>query len=360
MPNFVNFILNVLISGLPCCLLALGIFLTYRILDFADLSAEGSFLMGATVTAALISQGINPFLATLAGCLSGAVCGFVTGSLNRFLKIPKLLSGIITMTGSFSIAMLIMGIAKGAPSHFDNLIVLDISQESSQQSIFSIFWVWNWTNPLITAAVMAAIVIIVMIGIYYFFGTEYGMAIRTTGLNENMARSQGINTTAASITGVTLSNALIGLGGALYVQKYGNFGIASATGYLVVGLASILIGEAIFGKRSFKNWIISVCLGSICYYIIIETAIKLKVPSGMMQLLYATLIVIALCLPAIKKSLFTVWFKFAKTKFGKKFATFFCKIGRFFKKIGLAIGHFFKKIFVKVFRKGGKADAETN
>ena len=360
MPSFVNIILNILVTGLPCCLLALGIFLTYRILDFADLTAEGSFLMGATVTAAMVMHGINPFVATLAGCGAGAVCGFITGSLNRFLKIPKLLSGIITMTGAFSIVMLIMGLANGTSSHFGNLMTLNIAPDSPQQTIYSIFWLWDSTNSLITAAVMATIVIIVMFGIYYFFGTEYGMAIRTTGLNENMARSQGINTTAASITGVTLSNALIGLGGSLYVQKMGSVGVESATGYLVIGLASILIGEAIFGKRSFKNWIISVSLGSIVYFSIIEAAIKLNVPSGMMKLLYAVLIVIALCLPAIKKFFVVMWFKFAGTRFGQKVISFFVEIGRFFKKIGLAIGRFFKKIFLKIFKKGGKTDAEVN
>ena len=360
MPSFVNILLNILVTGLPCCLLALGIFLTYRILDFADLTAEGSFLMGATVTGAMILHGMNPFVATLVGCLSGAVCGFITGSLNRLLKIPKLLSGIITMTGSASIAMLIMGLAQGTGTHFDNLLSLDIGKDSPQQTIYSVFWRWDSTNSLITAAVMAVIVIIVMIGIYYFFGTEYGMAIRTTGLNENMARSQGINTTAASITGVTLSNALIGLGGALYVQKMGGVGTESATGYLVVGLASILIGEAIFGKRSFKNWIISVSLGTIVYFIIIQAAIKLEVPSGMMKFLYASLIVIALCLPSIKKFFVVMWFKFAATKFGQMFIMFFVKIGRFFKKVGIKISHFFKKIFLKIFNKGGKTNAETN
>ncbi len=309
MPSFVNIILNILVTGLPCCLLALGIFLTYRILDFADLTAEGSFLMGATVTAAMVMHGINPFVATLAGCGAGAVCGFITGSLNRFLKIPKLLSGIITMTGAFSIVMLIMGLANGTSSHFGNLMTLNIAPDSPQQTIYSVFWLWDSTNSLITAAVMAVIVIIVMVGIYYFFGTEYGMAIRTTGLNENMARSQGINTTVASIVGVTISNALIGLGAALYVQQTWTVSTISATGYLVIGLASILIGEAIFGKRSFKNWIISVCLGSITYFVIITLAVKFGFPTELKSLLYAILITIALCLPMIKKGIIELWFK---------------------------------------------------
>lgn len=312
MPSIVNTILNILTSGLPCCLLALGIFLTYRILDFADLTAEGSFLIGAALTASIIYVGGNPFLATLVGLLGGAVCGFITGVLNRLVKIPKLLSGIITMTMMGSLAMLIMGIAthnSTSTSWFAAQIPLTISKDSAQQTIYSTFWTWNKFNPLITTIVMLVVVAIVVIGIYYFFGTEYGMAIRTTGLNENMARSQGINTTVASIVGVTISNALIGLGGALYVQQACTVSTISATGYLVIGLASILIGEAIFGKRTFKNWIISVCLGSITYFVIINIAIKLGLPTELMKLLYAVLITIALCLPAIKKGFITLVYK---------------------------------------------------
>lgn len=312
MPSIVNIIVNILTSGLPCCLLALGIFLTYRILDFADLTAEGSFLIGAAITAGLIYNGVNPFLATLFGCLGGAVCGFITGCLNRFLKIPKLLSGIITMTGAGSIAMLIMGLSTHTGKTFASQIPLTLSPTSEQQTIYSVFWRWDISNPIITALIMLVIVVIVVIVIYFFFGTEYGMAIRTTGLNENMARSQGINTTIASIVGVTISNALIGLGGALYAQQSLTVSTISATGYLVIGLASIIIGEAIFGKRSFKNWIISVCLGAITYFIIITLAVKFGFPTELKSLLYAVLITIALCLPMIKKAIIEFWFKVVK------------------------------------------------
>ena len=303
MPSLVNIIINILTSGLPCCLLALGIFLTYRILDFADLTAEGSFLIGAAVTAGFIYNGFNPFLATFLGCLGGAICGFITGFLNRFLKIPKLLSGIITMTAAGSIAMLIMGLSTDTGKVFASQIPLTITQGGKQQTIYSVFWSWNMSNPFITTAVMLVIVSIVVVGIYFFFGTEYGMAIRTTGLNENMARAQGINTTIASIVGVTISNALIGLGGALYSQQAMTVSTISATGYLVIGLASIIIGEAIFGKRSFKNWIISVCLGALTYFVIITLAVKFGFPTELKSLLYAVLITIALCLPMIKKGI---------------------------------------------------------
>lgn len=309
MPNFVVGILNILTSALPCCLLALGIFLTFRILDFADLTAEGSFLVGAALTAVVCYNGGNPFLATLAGCLGGAFCGLITGCLNRFLKISKLLSGIITMTATGSIAMLIMGLGTGYPSGFAPQVTINLQKSST---IYSIFWNDYIENTVITILVMLAFILLVVFVIYFFFGTEYGMAIRATGLNENMARSQGINTTASVIVGVTISNALIGLGGALYAQDSISVSTQSATGYLVIGLASIIIGEVIFGRRSFKNWIISVCLGSIMYFAISTIVVNIGFPTELKNLLYAVLITIALCLPAIKKGVITLWYKIFK------------------------------------------------
>lgn len=302
MPEALNVIFNILTSGLPCCLLAIGIFLTFRVLDFADLSAEGSFLLGAALSAACIYRGINPFLATLLGMLVGVLCGILTGILNRVLRIPKLLSGIITLTASASIALMIMGITN-PKDFFGTQIPLasKLSPDSNIQTIFSLFYPWNEWNRLVETLIMAALVIIVIVAVYYFFGTEYGMAIRATGMNEKMAKSQGINTTLATISCIAISNGLIALAGALYVQDALSVSTVSATGYLVIGLASILIGEAIFGKRSFKNWLISVALGAIVYFTIITLAIKLGLPTELKSLLYAVLITIALCIPFLKE-----------------------------------------------------------
>lgn len=301
--DFLNVIFNILTSGLPCCLLAVGVFLTFRLLDFADMTAEGSLLLSAALTASCIYVGMNPFLATLLGMLIGAACGILTGCLNRVLKIPKLLSGIITLTMSSSIAMLIMGITSPT-SAFISQVPLSLE---SHQTIYSMFYPSSnpWgnfpTTRLIKSLVMIGIVTIAMVIIYYFFGTEYGMAIRATGMNEKMAKSQGINTDIATIACIAISNALIGLGGALYVQDALTIGIGSTSGYLVVGLGSILIGEAIFGKRSFKNWLISVAAGALVYFTIITIAMKLNLPTQLMSLLYAILITIALCIPLMKK-----------------------------------------------------------
>ena len=300
--DVLNIIFNILTSGLPCCLLAIGVFLTFRLLDFADMSAEGSFLLGAALTAASIYNGINPFLATLFGMLVGICCGILTGVLNRVLKIPKLLSGIITLTASASIALMIMGITNPKDLFATQIpLASQLAKGGPIQTIFSTFYPWNKWNRLVETLIMIGIVGIVIVGIYYFFGTEYGMAIRATGMNEKMAKSQGINTTMATITCIAISNGLIGLAGALYVQDALSVSTVSATGYLVIGLASILIGEAIFGKRSFKNWLISVALGAILYFTIITIAIKLGFPTELKSLLYAVLITIALCIPLIRK-----------------------------------------------------------
>ena len=317
--NFLNIIFNILTSGLPCCLLAIGVFLTFRLLDFADMTAEGSFLLGAALTAACIYNGMNPFAATILGMLVGIVCGIVTGVLNRVLKIPKLLSGIITLTASATIALLIMGITN-PKDIFGTQIPLasKLGPDSEIQTIYSIFYPWNEWNRLVESIVMIIIVLVVMVGIYYFFGTEYGMAIRATGMNEKMARSQGINTTISTITCIAISNGLIALAGALYVQDALSVSTVSATGYLVIGLASILIGEAIFGKRSFKNWLISVALGAILYFTIITVAIKLGLKTEFKSLLYAVLITIALCIPLIKSGIANAIKNAKKRREGKK------------------------------------------
>ena len=304
-----DIILNILSSGLPCVLLALGIFLTYRLLDFADLTAEGSFLIGMAVSGVLIYNGLNPWIATLISFFAGAACGIVTGVLNRVLKIPKLLSGIITLTASTSIVLMILGLANDIPNFFNyQLSFTNIVKGSGPQTIYTLLQPYDyelgvfispWAN-IIKVLVMAAVVVVAMVGIYIFFGTEYGMAIRATGMNEKMAKAQGINADISTIVCVAIANALIGLAGSLYVQETKNVSTVSATGYLVVGLASILIGEAIFGKRSFKNWIISVALGSILYFVIITMAIRLGLPTELQKLLYAILITLALCLPLIK------------------------------------------------------------
>ena len=297
MPYIVNVIFNILTSGLPCCLLAIGIFITFRLLDFADLTAEGSFLIGGSLAIALIRIGLNAYVATLIATIGGALCGYLTSVFYTKLKIPKILCGIITMTATTALALLILGLTSKDVSFLNNVKLRD-----EDETIYSLFYYGDpKLRPLIKTGIMFGFVVVVYVLIYLFFGTEYGMAIRTTGINEKMARAQGINTQRTSIVALVLSNALIGLAGAMYCQSNTSCSIGVSTGFLVVGLASILIGEAIFGRRSFKNSLISIAAGSILYFIIINVAVELRFPDSLLTLLYAVLIAIALSLPLIKK-----------------------------------------------------------
>ena len=314
MEQFLFIVETIFTQGLPVCIIAIGIFLTFRLLDFADMTAEGSFLIAAAITVVSINKGLNPFLATLFAFLGGAACGAVTGVLNRFLKVPKLLSGIITMTACGGIVYFIMGYNDLAQTFNGSVSLKD------NDTIYSIFYNLPGDNFLWQILVMLVFVAIVMFGIYFFFGTEYGMAIRSTGMNERMARAQGIDTTLATIICISLSNALIALGASLIYQEGGEVRLGIESGRLVIGLAAVLIGESVFGKRSFKNWLISVALGAIVYYTIITIALNVGSPEfqsamdKIKRLIYALLITIALCLPLIKKGFKNLFEKLFKKK----------------------------------------------
>ena len=260
------------------------------------MTAEGSFLIGGSFAIALIRLQVDPYLATLVGTIGGGLCGYLTSVFYTKLRIPKLLSGIITMTLTASLSMLILGLTKGS-SPFTNNVTLD----PADYTIYSVFYYGDPIyRPLIKTGIMLVVVIIVFIAIYFFFGTEYGMAIRATGMNEEMGRAQGINTKRASIVALVLSNSLIGLAGAMFCQDLRSCDIKVSSGFLVIGLASILIGESIFGKRTFKNRLISIGLGAIVYFIIVTVAIELGFPTQLKNLLYAVLITIALSIPLVQ------------------------------------------------------------
>ena len=315
--DFLFIVENIFTSGLPVCLIAIGIFLTFRLLDFADMTAEGSFLIAAAITVVGLNSGINPLLVILLAMIGGAICGVITGVLNRYLKVPKLLSGIITMTACGGIVYFIMGYNDLAQTFNGS-----VSLSSNALTIYKIFYDLNTgiPNPVIEILVMLFFVVIIMFAIYFFFGTEYGMAIRSTGMNEKMARAQGINANTATIICIAISNALIALGACLIFQEGGQVRLGIESGRLVVGLAAVLIGEAIFGKRSFKNWLISVALGAIVYYTIITIVLNVgseaykNAMDSLKKLIYALLITLALCLPMIKQGIISLIEKHKKKK----------------------------------------------
>ena len=279
-------LLNGLNQGIVWAVLALGVFISFRLLDFADLTCEGSFTLGAITSSVLLMDSqMNPILTCIIAFLVGALAGLVTGVLNTKLKIPAILSGILTLTALSSINLLVSGARSS------------IGLRGADRF-------YSWLNIGIKNATLVSgiIILIVIIGaMYWFFGTEAGSAIRATGDNEKMCRAQGINTDNTKIIGLMLSNALISLSGALVAQQQGTATLSMGTGAIVIGLASVIIGETLIPiKRNFALTLVSIIIGSIVYRIIFVYVLLVGLDIEYIKLITAIIVVIALCLPAIK------------------------------------------------------------
>lgn len=289
-----DLVLSTVSQGLLWAIMALGVFLTFRVLDIADLSVEGTFPLGAAVAATLIDAGHSVWFAMLIALIAGCIGGTVTALLTTKLKIPALLSGILTMIGLYSVNLMIMGKANVPLLRAETVFTLTED----------LFGVSSVVATLIVGLIATTVVGVIM---YWFFGTVLGTAIRATGCNPQMARAQGINTNVMVILGLLISNGLVALSGALVAQSNGFADVGMGTGTIVIGLASVIIGEVLFGTRSFKNWLISVVLGSVVYRAVIAIVLELGMPPNDLKLFTAVLVAIALSLPLIKN-------KFAITK----------------------------------------------
>ena len=282
----IDLLMPTIAQGLLWAIMALGVYITYRVLDIADLTVEGSFPLGAAVAASLLAGGYSPWLAFGAGMLAGVA----TGLLHTKLKIPALLAGILTMIALYSVNLRVMGKANLSLLRVDTVfsIMRDIGGFSNAQAVLCV-----------------GIVSSLLIGglIYWFFGTEIGAAIRATGFNPQMIRAQGVDTNFTIILGLLISNALVALSGALVAQNNGFADVGMCTGTIVIGLASVIIGEVLFGTRSFKNCIISVVLGSIVYRLVIAAVLQMGMPPNDLKLFTAILVAFALSLPLIKSKL---------------------------------------------------------
>ena len=263
-------------------------FLTFRILDYADLTVDGSLPLGAAITATLIFNGVNPFLATLAAIPLGALAGLVTGVLHTRFAITPLLSGILSMIGLYSINLRIMG-RPNVPllrheTIFDVLTGLGLSLRVSQTMI------------------ALAVIVVVVAGLYLFLGTELGQALRGTGDNEVMLRSLGVNTDRMKIMGLAISNALVALAGALIAQYQGFADINMGIGMIVIGLASVIIGEVVLGVKSIFGRLCAVVIGSILYRLAIALVLRINfIEYTDLKLFTALLVTIALISPEISK-----------------------------------------------------------
>lgn len=300
--DIVYILKNALETGFIWSLLALGVFISYRVLDFADLTVEGSLTFGGAISAALLLQTNIPFLSNpivtiIFSIAGGMLAGLITGILHTKFQIPGILAGIISMTGLYSINLLVMGGASLYISNtttvyqpIENLLVNTFNMENMQ-----------WVKFLTKSLTSLGIVLFACITIYWFFGTEIGMSIRATGCNQHMARAQGINTHRMIILGLAISNGLVALAGALYVHCYKSSNMDLGRGSIVVGLASIIIGEVLIGKVTFKRWLFAVIIGSILFQAIIGIAILLGFSANNLKLLQAILITFILAFPIIKK-----------------------------------------------------------
>ena len=255
-------VLSTLWQGLLWGILALGVYITYRVLDVADLTVEGSYPLGAAVGVSYIAGGGSPIIAVVLAFLAGSVAGIVTGLLHTKLKIPALLAGILTMIGLYSINIRIMG-------------------DKSNVSILRMDTIYTYFGNLglgknESILVCGLIFVVAIIAfLYWFFGTEIGAAIRATGCNKQMIRAQGVDTDVTTILGLLISNGMVSMAGALLGQSQGFADVGMGTGTIVIGLASVIIGEVLFGTRNFMNWLLAVVGGSIVYRIVIAVVLKM-------------------------------------------------------------------------------------
>lgn len=282
-----DLVLSTVSQGLLWAIMALGVFLTSASWISQTCPLKAPSLSGAAVAATLIDAGHSVWFAMLIALIAGCIGGTVTALLTTKLKIPALLSGILTMIGLYSVNLMIMGKANVPLLRAETVFTLTED----------LFGVSSVVATLIVGLIATTVVGVIM---YWFFGTVLGTAIRATGCNPQMARAQGINTNVMVILGLLISNGLVALSGALVAQSNGFADVGMGTGTIVIGLASVIIGEVLFGTRSFKNWLISVVLGSVVYRAVIAIVLELGMPPNDLKLFTAVLVAIALSLPLIK------------------------------------------------------------
>ena len=268
-------------QGLIWGILAIGVFITYKLLDFSDLTVDGSICTGGAVAALLIINGVPVAIAMVAAFCAGALAGLITAILHTRMGIPPILAGILTQLALYSINLRIMGKSMLAVSVDKFPLLVSVREQE------------------ISCGVALMFVIAIIIVLYWFFGTELGSAVRATGANSNMSRAQGINTDTMKLVGLVLSNGLVGLSGALYTQYLGSVTVNMGRGAIVIGLASVIIGEVLFSKifRNFALRLGGVVIGAIVYYVVIALVIQLGLNTDDLKLFSAAFVAVALFIP---------------------------------------------------------------
>ena len=282
-------------QGLIWGLLALGVYITYKLLDFADLTVDGSMATGGAVAVMLIRAGMNPWLALIFAFLAGMAAGFITGMLHTALGIPGILASILTQISLYSINLNILGSSNQAVSvdKYSLVVSLRYISDSTASKI-----------RMFTTCILFCVVLVAIL--YWYFGTEQGHAIRATGCNRQMARAQGLNTDFHTVLALMISNGLVGLSGGLYAQYQGAADVNMGRGAIVIGLAAVIIGDVLFGKMcagkkiAFAYTLLSVIAGAILYYLVLSVVLWLKFPSDDLKLFSAIVVAIFLSIPYLK------------------------------------------------------------
>nr|CAD6620370.1 ABC transporter permease [Rhizobium sp. Khangiran2] len=276
--------------GLVFAFVAIGVFLTFRVLDFPDLTVDGSFPLGAAVAAVLITTGFNPWFAAAIAMVAGALAGLVTAFLNVRFRILNLLASILTMIALFSVNLRVMGKPNVALINADTML--------------SPFFGLGLREVYVRPLVVGVLVVLAVILVWRFLESDAGLAMRATGANARMARAQGVDTRRQVYLGLALSNALVALGGALFAQTNGFADVTSGVGTIVVGLAAVIIGETLFGARGILLALIGCIVGSILYRIAIQLALStdaLGLKASDLNLVTAVLVAVALILPHLRR-----------------------------------------------------------
>ena len=287
-------------QGLIWGIMAIGVYITYKVLDIADLTVDGSFCTGGAVCVMLLLNGFSVGTALLCAFLVGILTGFVTGFFHTFCGISAILAGILTQLGLWSVNLAIMGKANQSinVNNYDLLVSLRYLQEVLK-GVRPFYW-----SPILVVSIF----VIVIIGfLYWFFGTELGSSVRATGANLNMARAQGINTDFNKVLGLMLSNGLVALSGALLAQYQGFSDINMGRGAIVIGLAAVIIGEVLFARlfHNFALRLLGVTIGAIIYYVVIQTVLWLRLDSNYLKLLSALVVAVFLAVPYWKEKHFS-------------------------------------------------------
>lgn len=288
-------------QGLMWGIVAIGVYITFRVLDIADLTVDGSLATGGAVCVLLTVSGMNVWLATLIAVLAGMLAGLVTGLFHTRCGIPAILAGILTQLALYSVNLRIMGWGTTAGTQATLAVSVDkfdllVSSRFVRELALS--------NPI----PLLIVIVIAMVGLlYWFFGTEIGCGIRATGANRNMARAQGINTERNAVLGLMISNGLVALGGALIAQYQGSSTIDMGRGAIVIGLAAVIIGEVVFGKllHNFALKLLCCVFGAIIYYIVIQIVLRLGLNTNDLKLLTALIVALFLAIPYWKDKLLT-------------------------------------------------------